>query len=450
MWTNLDFASSHVIGSRAWDWAGSFYGGGEEGKDEKERGSKGVDGMHGINKMHGLDGVYGPDRVDEMSGMHRIDDTVTSSHATNTDCGKDSNEDKSIPSVFANTTNGQTTSHPKPEPTLNHTTAPPKQWYIAFTDPSQRPETTTWLFGSWETTSPRILQTPHEVYTAYQMSSSATTTSSSSTTCSIQQERKRDQAELTERTTLLYDLITSMRAEPLPPSIHSINNNSNHNDNDHALKAPHEEEKEPQPILFGSLHASTVAALKDANVLDFSDPDFAEPFIPNHHFTFASTALLPRPAEGDEGAGLPVGLLWGKLRHEDLGLVIRRSHIPRKPRTLGMLRNLAIFPEGGEAEEAGLGSPAPVAWAFVGLDGSLTTLHVEGDWRGLGLAKKLTAKLFREELDLPVVDGEGKGTEREGTMAHSVVIRWNEASMRVMRSLGGESQWWCYWVQVMI
>ena len=86
---------------------------------------------------------------------------------------------------------------------------------------------------------------------------------------------------------------------------------------------------------------------------------------------------------------------------------------------------------------------APIAWAFTGLDASLTTLHVEAAYRGRGLAKTLTAKIFREDLahfhtNDDVID----------IMALGYVQVGNKASEGMCRSLGGKADWVCYWLRV--
>jgi len=108
---------------------------------------------------------------------------------------------------------------------------------------------------------------------------------------------------------------------------------------------------------------------------------------------------------------------------------------------MAVLPSLAIYP--GKPGKVGHDdTEAPVAWAFVGLDGSLTTLHVEPEYRGQGLAKALTTKLFRECMD-------GFWEEAYRTkLAHGYVIAGNEASEGMCRSLGGRSEWECYWVRV--
>jgi len=135
---------------------------------------------------------------------------------------------------------------------------------------------------------------------------------------------------------------------------------------------------------------------------------------------------------------------WGVVRQRDLELVLSRSVLPRT-KALGMLPSAAVFVRMRRQEDEGQGEEErdqdwrPIAWAFLGLDGSLTSLQVEPEWRGRGLAKALAAKLFHE--------GAGAFGVPEG-LVHSDVALDNKESTGVCVSLGGRGAWDCYWVRV--
>ena len=176
-------------------------------------------------------------------------------------------------------------------------------------------------------------------------------------------------------------------------------------------------------MLWGAIHTLTVPILtKLGYIQQASKPSL----IPNHTFLWAVDALPPvKP--------LPQGVIWGQLQPEHFALVRSRTQIPRQDRTLAVLPNLGIFDE-NDAER-------PVAWAFIGLDASLTTLHVEPEFRGRGLAKAITTKLFKEKMGLFWAEGVEK-------LAHGYVINGNAESEGMCRSLGGRSDWEVYWVRV--
>lgn len=266
-------------------------------------------------------------------------------------------------------------------------------WFISFLDRSCRPETEVWLFGNWESQRHAVTQTQQDRINA-----------------------------------LLTSLVRTMEAMPLPTSIHqqasaetssSDKDNAGYSRTDYAGHA-----SDPNIMLWGAVHERTVTML---DKLGFVTRRFKTGLVPNHTFIFDVDTLAPY----DENP-LPEGLRWGTLTQKDFPLVRARTQIPRQDRTLAVLPNIGIFStSNGEA----------VAWAFVGLDASLTTLHVEKEYRGQGLAKAVTTKLFREKMD-------AFGEEGQARLAYGYVIDGNRESEGMCRSLGGKSDWMCYWVRV--
>ncbi|EIT81239.1 hypothetical protein AO1008_11382 [Aspergillus oryzae 100-8] len=83
----------------------------------------------------------------------------------------------------------------------------------------------------------------------------------------------------------------------------------------------------------------------------------------------------------------------------------------------------------------------PIAWAFLGIDGSLATLHVEPEYRGQELALHVSKEAMRRGM------AEGSiwrhcGEEGEAWV-HANVSESNIASRRVMEKLGGDIGWTC-------
>lgn len=105
-----------------------------------------------------------------------------------------------------------------------------------------------------------------------------------------------------------------------------------------------------------------------------------------------------------------------------------RTVIPRSEETLAKLRSCAVYRDGSEE---------PVAWAFLGTDGTLATLHVEEEVRGLGLAGVVGREVMRRgiEEDMSLNDG----------WMHSNAAEDNLASRRVMEKLGGRVGWMVCW-----
>jgi RimJ/RimL family protein N-acetyltransferase len=88
----------------------------------------------------------------------------------------------------------------------------------------------------------------------------------------------------------------------------------------------------------------------------------------------------------------------------------------------------------------------PIAWAFLGIDGGLATLHVEPEYRGQNLALHVSKEAMRRGM---AKGGIWRDRDEEGeTWVHTNVLASNVASRRVMEKLGGEIGWTCTWTVV--
>lgn len=143
---------------------------------------------------------------------------------------------------------------------------------------------------------------------------------------------------------------------------------------------------------------------------------------------------------------LPSGFEYGKVDAKDYALVKSRTQIPRQDRTLCKLPSVAIYPINTSSSRQ-----EPVAWGFLGLDASLTTLHVEPAYRGLGLAKSLSLKLFSDDMEIycqhnPTPTGNNNYVGERS--AHADVAIDNKASQGVCESLGGKWNFEVFWIRV--
>ncbi|PYH47853.1 uncharacterized protein BP01DRAFT_372031 [Aspergillus saccharolyticus JOP 1030-1] len=186
--------------------------------------------------------------------------------------------------------------------------------------------------------------------------------------------------------------------------------------------------------------------------------DHSSPQIPPLHFRFHTH-------DGKHG-----------VQPDHFALVRSRTVIPRSDATLAMLPGAAVYvhrpsdpdpgPRGvgegegeGESASGGIRTPeTPVAWAFLGPDGSLATLHVEAEYRGRGLAGMVAHEAMRRGM---VVDGRwsgndslngqngdgGSDSQHQG-LVHTNVAMENKASRRVMEKLGGRLGWTVTWTVV--
>lgn len=130
----------------------------------------------------------------------------------------------------------------------------------------------------------------------------------------------------------------------------------------------------------------------------------------------------------DERLLLPDGWISSRVPEEELSKVIGFSSIKRQKETLGTLPSRCLISEKREM----------VAWVFLGIDGSLSTLHVLEEFRGRGLAKLVVRILLRDYVreqflkEAGISDYRPKGSG----YVHSEVGEGNLGSEGVMRSLG--------------
>lgn len=125
---------------------------------------------------------------------------------------------------------------------------------------------------------------------------------------------------------------------------------------------------------------------------------------------------------------LPEGYTFGKLGDTHYDLVRSRTRIYRSDESLRHMHGVGVYRTDQTKE--------PIGWAFISLDGSLATLHVEPGHRGKGLAVQLAKETMRRG------DGGGDG------YAHTDVDLENSASRRVMEKIGGQLKWTVAWVVV--
>jgi hypothetical protein len=280
-------------------------------------------------------------------------------------------------------------------------TTTPKCWAAAYFDRSMRPETELWIFAAGEA--------PNHVSSGF------------CTTC-----RKAVSSILDHLSTL-----------PTPPV---------RSDNQPALDLAHQHEKEypepgpdgtyppspgmymrhlllPKVVLVGACHEAIVQIFRDTGLVRY---EFPGGNLELNKFVFKLSDL---PTTRD----LPEGMRWGKMREQDIETVKARTNIPRTASTLLSLKSVGVFE---------VKSDKPVAWTFLGLDGSLTTLHTEPECRGKGIAKAVAAKIICDYAPGLAVDDEGNA------WCHADVYLGNIPSESVCRSLGGKALWKDYWVRI--
>ncbi|PYH79686.1 hypothetical protein BO82DRAFT_356117 [Aspergillus uvarum CBS 121591] len=234
---------------------------------------------------------------------------------------------------------------------------------------------------------------------------------------------------------------------------------------DHQLAPP-----PPQAFLIGNLHTGLLALLFAGPPHQNNDGAGRELQELGQVYTSGSAAFVPglkvhrydsspylkyllgREVVCSGAAAPPAGFRFhtreGRrgVQPEHFALVRSRTVIPRSDATLAMLPGAAVYVQhaGTEEEDA----EDPVAWAFLGPDGSLATLHVESAYRGHGLAGRVALEAMRRGM---VEDGRWWTREDDthtSMLVHTNVAMGNGASRRVMEKLGGSVGWTVTWTVV--
>lgn len=284
--------------------------------------------------------------------------------------------------------------------------AVPRCWAAAYLDRSMRPETELWIFAAGEVGS-------HDAAS----------------------EKEARLCPACRRAVLaLVDYMSVLQVPPLHP------------ENGHALEMARQHEREfPQTgpdaryppgaglymrhllrekvVTLGACDVRVVKVLEEAGLVCREFPGHDADL---NKFCFKVSDL---PSTRD----LPDELRWGEMRKKDLAVVQARTSIPRSTHTLLSLASVGVFEKENDK---------PVGWAFMGLDGSLTTLHTEPEWRGRGIAKAVAVKLFTGNAPGLAVDGDGNA------WAHADVYVGNVQSESVCRSLGGKANAKILWVRI--
>ncbi|RAH40237.1 uncharacterized protein BO95DRAFT_425151 [Aspergillus brunneoviolaceus CBS 621.78] len=243
---------------------------------------------------------------------------------------------------------------------------------------------------------------------------------------------------------------------------------------DHQLPPP-----PPQAFLIGNLHTGLLAVLlagptptptetdEHALAAVYTSGVGSASFVPGqkvHRYDHApyvkylfgrEEVVCPRDGGGGSAATGQDGFRFhtrdGRqgVQPQHFALVRSRTVIPRSDATLAMLPGAAVYAPTAGAGDGG--TENPVAWAFLGPDGSLATLHVEAEYRGQGLAGRVAREAMRRGM---VEDGRwwnGNGEEDktgDGMLVHTNVAMGNGASRRVMEKLGGRVGWTVTWTVV--
>jgi hypothetical protein len=202
----------------------------------------------------------------------------------------------------------------------------------------------------------------------------------------------------------------------------------------------------PNKVLFGSVH-SVLVPYFEANGVARRDGMYVKLVMPPQ---IDSAAV-------DSGNTLSDGYSFGTLTTSELQTVLDRSPIPRTLTTLKAITNLGIYYRDPTASSNN--SPECIAWAFLGKDGSLSSMHVEPAHRKKNLATLLGRALLPKIQDTfgqsksdpwgkSALLGYKEPVDSKQWYGHADVDTTNTSSRRVMEKLGGRIWWGVQWIEI--
>ncbi|KAL4736916.1 hypothetical protein BDV11DRAFT_217009 [Aspergillus similis] len=326
-------------------------------------------------------------------------------------------------------------------------------WTIAYTDIHQGPDTQVWVFSSLESKPKHAITEPEKQIAKSQ----------------------------------LLSLFTFIRTHLVPPYLDWVSSTRP------VYKIEVEEtgvkKIPPHPlpsVLLGSVHELVVGLIvelageeKRLRIHRGQNVFYAKYCFPSSSFEHEDVYIKKLEESGytfTDSAGT-----YG-ISEKHIPLVKSRTNIPRSTEALLAMGGVALYhspspfhlQRQGPVKEGIQGTEEmPIAWAFLGFDGSLSSLHVEPEHRGRGLAvavgrevMKRGVSVFGPSYSYSFLDsrprlhdnGKGKGNSNADTNSKGdrVAKEWffadvaveNTASRRVMEKMGGEALWDVAWMVV--
>lgn len=197
-------------------------------------------------------------------------------------------------------------------------------------------------------------------------------------------------------------------------------------------------------IKAGNVHTRLASLLAQTSVILKSSPPYGKYLFRTGNDTTTS------PHDSGEGSGLPPGFRWELIKQSDYAEVMAQNQLIRSTSTLDRLKGVAIRQDNAPSVE---GRSRLAAFGFAGEDGSVRTLHVDPDFRRMGLAKAVVQRIISLGFCSPPRNGpfaaSGKFQEKhEGShpLAFCGVLESNEGSIRTFKAIGGTWAWDVFWL----
>ncbi|KAI9376073.1 hypothetical protein BJX61DRAFT_9379 [Aspergillus egyptiacus] len=361
-------------------------------------------------------------------------------------------------------------------------------WLAAYADLHAGPDTQLWLFSSLESTS-------NPCHHAQEQN----TNLNSNSKCYHWTEHETSTAK-----SQLLDLFVFIRDTLVPPYLESLALPSKETTKTKTVQTDPIDEgvkkipaHPPTSILAGSVHKEVVRLVLELaaesrsaagslsssekqaqaqkkrrlRILRGQDIFYAKYCFPSSSST-AKTNKVEEEYVFHDSNGIP------GIQEHHIPLVKARTHIPRSTEALLAMGGVALFHPSSSSSSSAAAAAAssldsldsstvatvladkdemPIAWGFLGFDGSLCSLHVEEEHRGRGLAVLVGREVMERGVEV-FHSHNGTETETERVSGEQEGEEWffadvaleNGASRRVMEKMGGFVGWVVAWMVVEI
>ncbi|KAJ4263552.1 hypothetical protein NW762_006371 [Fusarium torreyae] len=206
---------------------------------------------------------------------------------------------------------------------------------------------------------------------------------------------------------------------------------------------------EPEPfgpcLRAGNVHTRVASLLAQTPIISKDSPVYGK-----YLFRLGDNSTRRELSLGRVSANLPPGFKFEEINKSDYAKVMDANRLIRSASTLDRIKGVGIRWVGSPPTE----EPSRlVAFAFAGEDGSIRTLHVDNEFRRMGLAKAVVQRIISLGLCDPPRQGPFAASqdiqrqyEGSSPLGFTGVTERNEGSIKTFEAIGAYWAWDVFWL----